>query len=238
MCCPLRGSWQAQVHVMQGLLEALVKFMLNLEHLAVLLALCNTKKSAQTLPWRKQRYGEVIALLDSHLQQYESFVKQVDQVITKMWVSLPGLVTAKLHHGSAVQRLDLMHLYVDNNKADETREELAECGIGQEISNAEADAAAEMAAEAEAEAEAEAAAAAEADDAAEEDTQTDDKAVDQDHRQLSGSGASAAAHSSGAHAAHKSERPGIQLHSDARSVIALLSPDLHLCCMMHPGFCR
>lgn len=205
--------------MLQGVLEALVRFMLNLEHTAVLLALCNTKKAAQNNVWRKQRYGQIVRLLQSHLNDYASFGKQVEQVINKMWASLPAVQQpgvsdkAKLHLGSAIQRLDLMHLYVDS-KADEIREENAECKVAQVVSIAEAEAAAEAAAEAEAEAEAETLAAAERGAAAEGDTQADHEVEDEEQSQLGEEDTAEAGQASGAHARHTSVPLGSQSHQN------------------------
>ena len=137
--------------LLQGVLEALVKFMLNLEHLAVLLALLNTKKAGQTAMWRKKQYGKIMQLLDQQLVGHEYYVKQLSQVMSKMWASLPDVQRLgsagkeKLHLGSALQRLGLMHLYIDS-KADQTREDLAECKA---CTSQNAEAAAEAEAEAE-----------------------------------------------------------------------------------------
>lgn len=150
------GVFKSQLaQVLQGVLEALVKFMLNLEHMAVLFALLNTKKAGQNVSWRKKQYGQVVRLLKKQLTDYEYFVKQLDQVISKMWASLPAIqqmgsaCKQDLHQGSAIQCLEVMHLYVDS-KADETRENLAECraGTSQDISDTDAEAAAEAEAEA------------------------------------------------------------------------------------------
>lgn len=174
---------------MQGILEALVKFLLNLEHLAVLLALLNTKKSGQNIKWRKQRYGQVMKLLDSQLQAPEHFVKQLGIVVDQIWSSLPSVQRLgssgkeKLDQGSAIQRMNMMHLYVDS-KADETREELAECtaDVSLAVSEAEAEAAAEAAAEAEVEALAAAQSAVEADTLAdaEDEDEEQSQAVEED----------------------------------------------------------
>ena len=148
--------WQQLIaRLLQGVLKSVVKFMLNLEHLAVLLALLNSKKAGQNVKWRKKQYGRVMLLLDQQLVEYEHFVKQLDQVMSKMWKNLPAVqqlgATRKeqLDQGSALQQLDVMHLYVDS-KADETRENLAECKAckSQDVSDAEAEAAAEAEAEA------------------------------------------------------------------------------------------
>lgn len=63
----------------------------NLEHLAVLLALVNTKKGGQKATWRKKRYGQVMQLLQDQLTDPVKIVKQLQQATAKMWASLPAV---------------------------------------------------------------------------------------------------------------------------------------------------
>lgn len=105
-------------HGLQAVLVALNRFMAQLEHMAVLLALCNTRLSrSHGVPWRKQIYGKVIMLLSNRVNEGTSFSKDLDAVCVSMWQQLPnvtrGGVAYALDHSSAVQFLDSMDLYID-----------------------------------------------------------------------------------------------------------------------------
>jgi len=147
------------VVLLQGVLPTLVNFMLNLEHFVVLLALLNTKRG-QNILWRKQQYGRLIKVLESHLTDEHTFVSSLNLAAKEMWLSSVLSVTRqkqKLGIDSAVQRLAVMQLYVDS-KDDDVREAKAEIFMGQ-VDDAVADQAAEAEAEHDAEVAAEAAAA-------------------------------------------------------------------------------
>ena len=138
--------------LMQKVSEALIDFMLNLEHFVVLMALVNTKKGGQTALWRKKRYGRLVQLLQKHLTDPVHFVKHLQQVIADMWTSLPAVQRLgsegleKLTKDSAVQRLSQMHLYVDS-RTDTARENLAECTASPDVNLEDATATAEAEAE-------------------------------------------------------------------------------------------
>ena len=134
---------------MQDVLNALCDFMLNLEHMAVLMALVNTRKGGQNALWRKKQYGKVIVHLQEHLIDHSLFIRQLQQVIKVMWKTLPAVQRLgsagkeKLRKGSAIQRLDVMHLYFDSN-ADKVRENDAKCNTSidehaEDVDCAEAD---------------------------------------------------------------------------------------------------
>lgn len=154
------GWGTSLVGLLQGVLPALVHFMLNLEHFVVLLALLNTKKAGQNVVWRKQQYGRLIKVLESHLTDEHTFVSSLNLTVKEMWSSSVLRVARqkqKLSIDSAVQRLAVMHLYIDSRN-DSVREANAEIVTGQ-VDDAVADQAAEAEAEHDAELAAEAAAA-------------------------------------------------------------------------------
>ncbi len=161
-CCSVvlsLGFCISLVGLLQGVLPALVNFMLNLEHFVVLLALLNSKRG-QTSLWRKQQYGRLIKSLESHLTDDHTFVSSLNLAAKEMWSSSVLSVTRqkqKLGIDSAVQQLAIMQLYVDS-KDDSVREANAEIVTGQ-VDDAVADQAAEAEAEHDAELAAEAAAA-------------------------------------------------------------------------------
>lgn len=107
----------SSLHGLQTVLVALNRFMFQLEHMAVLLALCNTRLSRSNgVPWRKQIYGKVITLLSNIDSKGTSFNRDLDAVCVNMW-QLPNVTRGgeeyALGHGSALQFLDSMGLYVD-----------------------------------------------------------------------------------------------------------------------------
>jgi len=147
------------VVLLQGVLPTLVNFMLNLEHFVVLLALLNTKRG-QNILWRKQQYGWLIKVLESHLTDEHTLVSSLNLAAKETWLSSVLSVTRQKQNlgiDSAVQRLAVMQLYVDS-KDDDVREAKAEIVMGQ-VDDAVADQAAEAEAEHDAEVAAEAAAA-------------------------------------------------------------------------------
>ena len=157
----LSSEWSTSLVVLlQGVLPALVNFMLNLEHFVVLLALLNTKRAGQNVLWRKQQYGRLIKVLESHLTDEHTFVSSLNLTAKEMWSSSVLRVARqkqKLGIDSAMERLAVMHLYVDS-RDDSVREANAEIVMGQ-VDDAVADQAAEAEAEHDAELAAEAAAA-------------------------------------------------------------------------------
>lgn len=124
---------------MQGALKALLDFMYQLEHLAVLFALLNVKSSGRNGPeWRKRKYARIIKLLED-VRTDQHFKGDMSLVVSKVWDSrvLSELI-AKAKHLSGPQlgktqvvtvttacdRLDVMSLYVDT-AADQKREDAA-----------------------------------------------------------------------------------------------------------------
>lgn len=124
---------------MQGVLSALLDFMYQLEHLAVLLALLNVKGSTRTGPqWRKSKYAKVIQLLEG-VRTDQHFRDDITAVIKDMWDKkiLPDFIAkAKRLSGpqlgksqpadveTACERLEHMDLYVDT-PADQKNEDAA-----------------------------------------------------------------------------------------------------------------
>ena len=122
---------------MQGFLSALLDFMYQLEHLAVLLALLNVKGSTRTGPqWRKSKYAKVIQLLEG-VRTDQHFGDDIAAVVKDMWDKkvLPDLIAkAKRLSGpqlgkpqpadveTACERLEHMDLYVDT-PADQKNED-------------------------------------------------------------------------------------------------------------------
>ena len=101
----------------QDVLTSLNKFMTQLEHLAVLLALCNTNlTSPNGAMWRKQQYGTVLDLL-THVRVGTSFAKDLEAASLDMWSTIKPITRnrqpCRLDHSSAVGFLDTMGLYVD-----------------------------------------------------------------------------------------------------------------------------
>ena len=139
--------------LLQGVLPILVKFLLNLEHFVVLLALLNTKKAGTNITWRKQQYGRLIKLLENHLTDDHAFVSHLKSAAKEMWSSSVLHVAKqkqKLGIESAVQRRAVMQLYVDS-RDDDVREAKAEIVAGK-VDDSVGDQAAEAEAEHDAEA--------------------------------------------------------------------------------------
>lgn len=137
----------------QGALQALLGFMYQLEHLAVLFALLNVKGSGPTGPqWRKRRYAKVIQLLDT-VRTDKHFAEDIDAVTLDMWdsrICSEFVASAKRLSGSelgksqpadvetACERLRLMDLYVDT-VADAKIEEAGNNGSEVVVDDEEAD---------------------------------------------------------------------------------------------------
>ena len=149
------GGARKLLVAMQGALKALLGFMYQLEHLAVLFALLNTKASTRNGPeWRKAKYGRVIKLLEE-VRTDQHFVTDMDTVTNNIWDTtihpdlihrtkqLSGPQLGKINAvtvTTACDRLDVMSLYVDT-AADQKQEEAASSADGdREPANDEDDA--------------------------------------------------------------------------------------------------
>lgn len=123
----------------QGALKALLGFMYQLEHLAVLFASLNVKSSRANGPeWRKKKYARVIKLLEA-VRADKHFMTDMETVTSNIWDTrnLPKLIhqtkqlsgpqlgkTQAVTVTTACDRLDVMSLYVDT-AADQKREDAA-----------------------------------------------------------------------------------------------------------------
>ena len=133
----------------QGALKALLGFMYQLKHLAVLLALLNVKSSRANGPeWRKKKYARVIKLLEA-VRVDKHFVTDMDTVTSNIWDTrvLPLLIhqTRQLSGPqlgkiqavtvtTACDRLEVMSLYVDT-AADQKREDAAGSAVDDKATN-------------------------------------------------------------------------------------------------------
>ena len=147
---------------LQGVLKGLLQFMLQLEHLAVLLASLNVKSAAKTGPtWRKRMYARVIQLLE-HVRSDKDFASDIGNVSSNMWQPQP-VDTARAKQAAtqlgksadlgiedACKQLQFINLYVDT-PADQTREDAGNQGYTvQDLNDAADDAEQDMSIEAEA----------------------------------------------------------------------------------------
>ena len=133
----------------QGALKALLGFMYQLEHLAVLLALLNVKSSRANGPeWRKKKYARVIKLLEA-VRVDKHFVTDMGSVTSNIWDTgvLPSLIhqTRQLSGPqlgkiqavtvtTACDRLEVISLYVDT-AADQKREDAAGSAVDDKATN-------------------------------------------------------------------------------------------------------
>ena len=92
--------------------KALVYFMYQLEHMAVLLAVTSAKEQSCGTKWRQQQYGKVIKLLDQ-MEGGPAFPAQLLSVAKQMWTgdNRPAKAKVFLKHDTAVNELAEANLY-------------------------------------------------------------------------------------------------------------------------------